>query len=325
MRAKTNGALECRAWTTVFWGRVGATGAIGSCISQTADLAELNATCLAPFSLFLPASPIPSTHDQVMDEIKVLSPSSPSAQVQHPFLFRDSPTSTPSAEERKGVAPNAAAAAAATTTARGCLADAASSADEPRQDHQRQQQPQLHGYRPASPSSPRLVTSPPTPAASAGNTPADTPTTDSQREPSAVASASRLPLSDQLSVVDEQHPSASSSEGGSGVSEPTIRAEAPTTPAAQEEKSVSPPPGGALGASSVTSSMPVASVPVEARVVGGDAGTEADEEAQLAIGAPEGGGEAGQLVDVADTVPGENVSGRGYVGKRFIQAAEVRF
>ncbi|CAN0529263.1 unnamed protein product, partial [Ectocarpus sp. 12 AP-2014] len=41
---------------------------------------------------------------EVMDEIKVMSPASPSSRVPHPFLSGARPSSTPAAEERKGFA-----------------------------------------------------------------------------------------------------------------------------------------------------------------------------------------------------------------------------
>ncbi len=56
-----------------------------------------------------------------------------------------------------------------------------------------------------------------------------------------------------------------------------------------------------------------------------EVGTTADEESQHTIGDLGEGGEAGRLENVAATLPEENVGGRGYVGKRFIQAAEVRY
>ncbi|CAN0105818.1 unnamed protein product, partial [Ectocarpus sp. 4 AP-2014] len=41
---------------------------------------------------------------EVMDEIKVMSPASPTSRAPHPFLSGARPSSTPGAEERKGFA-----------------------------------------------------------------------------------------------------------------------------------------------------------------------------------------------------------------------------
>lgn len=254
--------------------------------------------------------------------MKVLSPSSPTSQVRHPFLHRDRLTpATPSAEERKGFARSTT--TTSTLPSRGRLASSSSGMVDYRQQQQQQ------SYRSPSPSSPRMVTSPPTPAASTGNTPttaareqdasASAPTAPS---PSPSAPASRLPLpacvSGQLPTVDEQLRSASSSGRGSGSSGSAVQ-EGPL----QEEQPSVPPPGGALGASASASlasavdvTIPTGAIETASVGFGGEAGHE--------FGWPEGDEETGGVVAAGAPRDEDNVGGRGYVGQRFIQAAEVR-
>ena len=120
----------------------------------------------------------------------------------------------------------------------------------------------------------------------------------------------------QLYTVDEQLRSASSS--GSGLNEPAVqegelRVEQPSVP----------PPGGALGAS--TSALLASAA--DTTFSTGAAAT-----ASVGIGGQEerefrglgGDEETGRLAPAAALREEDNVGGRGSVGKRFIQAAEVR-
>lgn len=93
-------------------------------------------------------------------------------------------------------------------------------------------------------------------------------------------------------------------------------------------------PGGELRAPSSASLVPAERVAAAAAMADYEAGEALCETASYApgdkgvqnFGRPGGDGEAAGLVNVSAALPeGGNVGGRGYMGKRFIQAAEVRY
>ncbi|CAM9505504.1 unnamed protein product, partial [Hapterophycus canaliculatus] len=282
---------------------------------------------------------------EVMDEIKVISPSSPTSYVRPPFLYGARPSVTPLAEERKGFPRGAhagAAATAATATPQGHPGRAFPGTPFPSDilDRQRpQRQPHRQSYRFPSPSPPRLATSPPTPAASAGNTPRDKPPTPATPAAAAAAAAtavqresSRSPLSRHLYTVEQHQPPAILSGEGreSWFGEAAVVGAIPGRHA--EVKPVLPRPGGALGSSSpvaFASSGGVAGASVAAGDEAGEAslgmGTfDSDDDARLRLEEVGGGDVAEELESVSASLPVEDtVSGRAFVGMRFIQAAEA--
>lgn len=91
----------------------------------------------------------------------------------------------------------------------------------------------------------------------------------------------------------------------------------------QEEQPSVPRPGGALGAAASTSFASAADVtiPTEAAET---VSVGFDDQEDRKFGGLGGDEETGGLVPAAALREEDNVGGRGYVGKRFIQAAEVR-
>lgn len=173
--------------------------------------------------------------------------------------------------------------------------------------------------------------SPPPPAASSGNAPSGRTTAVGKQQAS---SASRSPLFGEVSAVGEKKQSASSSGEGPVSSKPAVHEDTLTLPTVQEAQSVPPIHGGALGGSSSASLAP-AERDAEAAAVADDgagvvlsrtASYGPSDEAGHRFGWPGGDKEAGGLVNLSAARPdGEKDSGRGYMGKRFIQAAEVRY
>ncbi|CAM9924270.1 unnamed protein product [Ectocarpus fasciculatus] len=302
---------------------------------------------------------------EVMDEIKVMSPASPTSRVPHPFLSGARPSSTPAAEERKGFArtssppsfstgghPAGSSSASASTSSR--IAD---SGQQPRQQEekqqqrpppppqQQQQQQQQQARRSLSPSSsPHQVTSPPTPAASAANTPREAPTPAVQQP---VAPASSLPSSGHLAAVEEQSQQSASSPRASAAAADGNEPGVDTKQEREEETPPVPVPGWALGYSTSAS---FSSAATGTRGVGGEVAATAAPTATAAAGSDSGAApigtashgcsdEAGEvleglrgddaaedLANVRAVLPVEDAaatSGPGYVGQRFIQAAEA--
>lgn len=309
---------------------------------------ELSRTlCLFPSTFFL------HPREQVMDEIKVMSPASPSSRVPHPFLSGARPSSTPAAEERKSSARTSSpppistrgrlvGSSSASVSASSRIVD---SRPQPRQQEEKQQQ-QQHVRRSLSPStSPHQVTSPPTPAASAANTPCETPTTAVQQP---IAPASSLPPSRHLAAVEEQSQQSASSPRASAAAADANEPSVDTKQERDEETPPVPVPGWALGYST---SAPFSSAATGTRGAGGEATATAEPTATAAAGSDSGAApigtaghgvsdEAGEvleelrgddtaedLVNVRAVLPVEGdaaTGGRSYVGQRFIQAAEVR-
>lgn len=92
----------------------------------------------------------------------------------------------------------------------------------------------------------------------------------------------------------------------------------------QDEQPPVPPPGGALGASSSASFASAVEVAVPT-AAGETASIGFGDQAEQKVGGLEGDDEAGKLVEAEALREEDKVGGRGYVGKRFIQAAEVRY
>ncbi|CAM9428057.1 unnamed protein product, partial [Ectocarpus sp. 8 AP-2014] len=293
---------------------------------------------------------------EVMDEIKVMSPASPTSRVPHPFLSGARPSSTPAAEERKGFArtssplpmPTRGRIAGSSSASAPASSRIADSRQQPRQQEEKQQQQQQQQQqvpRSRSPSSsPRQVTSPPTPAASAANTPCETPTTAVQQP---VAPASSLPSSRHLAAVEEQSQQSASSPRASAAA---ADANEPGVDAKREREEETPPvpvPGWALGYST---SPPFSSAATGTRGAGGEVVATAAPTATAAAGSDSGAAPVGtashgfsdqagevpedlrgddtaeDLVNVRAVLPVEDdaaTGGRGYVGQRFIQAAEA--
>lgn len=169
--------------------------------------------------------------------------------------------------------------------------------------------------------------SPSTPATSSGTAPSGAPA-------QSASSVSRSPLSGKLSALDEQQQPAPSSGGGPVSNKPAVLDDDPTLPTVQEAQQPVPPvPEGAL--------EPSFSAPLAPTERAAAAAAETDDEAGVALRGTASGGpgdEAGQkleppggdeeasgLMRVSAPLPDEeNVSEKGYMGKRFIQAAEVR-
>lgn len=212
-----------------------------------------------------------------MDEIKALSP-------QQYGSKSSTPSSIPSAEERKGFGAHISMSYDHSTVSNSSAGDAS-------QPGPLSQPIQI----PAA-----TVTSPPTPAASAENPPGNT---------QVLQQPSVLPHS--LSEMREQ------SSEGLDETFATSETAAVAGSAATVAESQPIPPGGALGASGAFT--PEAGMTVRGREawIGGASGGLGGE---LGLGVGIEG--VGKVVDASARGPG--VGGRGYVGERFIRAAEVR-
>ncbi|CBJ49030.1 expressed unknown protein [Ectocarpus siliculosus] len=293
---------------------------------------------------------------EVMDEIKVMSPASPTSRVPHPFLSGARPSSTAAAEERKGFARTSsplpmptrgriAGSSSASASASSRIADSRQQTRQQEEKQQQQQQQQQQVPRSLSPSSsPRQVTSPPTPAALAANTPCETPPTAVQQP---VAPASSLPSSQHLAAVEEQSQQSSSSPRSSAAAADANEPGVHTKQEREEETPPVPVPGLALGYST---SPPFSSAATGTRGAGGEVAATAAPTATAAAGSDSGAAPVGtashgfsdqageepedlrgddtaeDLVNVRAVLPVEDdaaTGGRGYVGQRFIQAAEA--
>lgn len=129
-----------------------------------------------------------------------------------------------------------------------------------------------------------------------------------------------MSVSGQLPTVDEQLRSASSYGEGSGLNEPVVE----EGKLQEEQQPPVPPPGGALGASALASFASAAEVAIPTGA-GETASVGFAGEEDHKFGRPGGDEETGGLVAAVALRDECSVGGRGYVGKRFIQAAEVTY